>query len=330
MRRFKNEEPNPRYDPSPKVKKRTPMRPSVVFDEYTDDDPGPGQYFRAELHNSMGRQYLSNSQSAPAVRFSTTGRDAWSRVLISKSHSEVGAKGKEGAPPGSYNLSETTLGSRTSEFSKYKSNRPDPGKELPGVKEHPGAIYNVTNDYVDGAVSNSQRGGLARNIVFGTSKRFEMPGNAPTLGPGEYGVPTGPSYVVPKTRDTTFGAPLSTYSKALIHPNTAKVGEEVLKGRESSGPGALRKTDLNEMGYRFQTAKRFPRTHAEKQQLLREPGPGEYRSEIVKQAIRTEPSYLSDLPNPISPAFGSPSRRPRINPKALLQDSSDMNRQLMT
>lgn len=197
------------------------------------------------------------------------------------------------------------------------------------MKEHPGAIYNVTNDYVDGAVSNSQRGGLARNIVFGTSQRFAMPGNRVTLGPGEYGVPSGPSYVVPKTRDTTFGAPLSVYKAALVHPNSAKVGEEVLKGRESSGPGTLRKTDLDPKGYRFQKAQRFPRTHAEKQQMLGEPGPGEYRSESVKQAIRTEPSYLSDLPNPIAPAFGAPPRRPRINPKALLQQSSDMNRQIM-
>merc|ERR1719281_1192838 len=114
MRRFKNEEPNPKYDPSPKVKWR-PMGPSVqrMFENYTDDNPGPGAYFREELHNSMGRQFLSQSQSAPAVRFSTTGRDAWSRVLISKSHSEVGAKGKEGAPPGSYNVCEP-LGTKTS------------------------------------------------------------------------------------------------------------------------------------------------------------------------------------------------------------------------
>jgi len=301
-----------------------------MLENYEDDDPGPGAYFNADLHNSMGRQYVSQSASAPSMKFSTTGRDQWSRVLISHLHSEQGAKGKCGAPPGSYNVF-SKLGEKTSEFSKYKAPRPDPGKELPGVREHAGPIYNVTMDYVDGGISNAQVGNnLSRNIVFGTSQRYATNKTGTgRLGPGEYGVPTGPSYAVPKTRDTTFGAPLSTFKKALIHPNTAKVGEEVLKGRESSGPGSLRESDLDPKGCRFERAQRFPRTHAEKQQMLKEPGPGEYRSERVKTAIRTEPSYLSDLPNPIAPLFGAPARRPRINPKALLQQNSNMTAQLM-
>lgn len=276
----------------------------------------------------MGKQSLSHCATAPSMKFSSTGRDQWSRVLITKGHSDM-FRGKHGADPGTYNVANSTLQQRTTEFGMYKSERPDPGKHLPGVKAHHGpAKYDLEDEHGRIRV-REHRKGLARNIVFGTANRFRTPaGGSGSLGPGEYGVPACPTNELPRVRDTTFGAPFKVYDSVLIHPNSAKVGEEVLKGREGPGPGEARETILNKKAYRFLKAQRFPKTQAERRAQLDEPCPGTYKPEQVKHAIRTEPSVLSDLPNSTVPAFGQPPRKARFNAKALLNQSSDLNAQI--
>lgn len=282
-------------------------------------EPGPGHYFGpgSQGFSALGEQRMAKAPSAPELSFPRTGWDEWSKVLISKGHSNSPAflgktsTGHEYSPPDTLNTKSMKMGT---------SQRPDLGVSL-GIDPHgsPGPAYNLRD--VPGLALGE--GGALGNGSFepkpskgrlnksqGLAPRFDKVRGG-SIGPGHY--PRKDTALNTAT-GRSIGAGRSAWEK-VITPGWECEG----RCRASPGPGPPLWRDIKHDGSRsfsMGMAERFPRSTYESCS----PGPAAY-SQNERGVGKPGKQHLSDTRTPGQVSFGKEPKKPRF--RMLLAQKTD-------
>jgi len=294
---------------------REPSRGSILELNdvpYFAGEPGPGHYLGPDspCYSSLGTQKLSQSCSSPNIQFSRTAWDSWSKVLISKGHSNSSASLGKVSTGHEYTLS----GSLSGKSVKIGTGlRPDLSKSL-GMDPHgsPGPSYNLRD--VPG--QSLGEGGAAgergfeprpqagrRNKSQGLAERFDKV-KPSGVGPGQY---ARKDCAIGGGRSTSMSTGRSAYDK-VITPGWESLGQ----CRESPGPGPPIQNDIKQAGSlkgSIGKASRFPKSQYESCS----PGPAAYNQDS-RACGKVGKQHLSDTRTPAQMSFGNTPKKPRFRP----------------
>lgn len=272
------------------------------FADLEDAEPGPGAY---DGPSSIGLQANSLKSTAPAYALTDRNAEAWAKVVISKGHHKA-MLSRDTPGAGSYQP-ERPRSQASVRFGVAKRS------EAPGMKpagfESPGPVY----DCRGGPMDCTAEGRFAARPKIGKDRRFttdEQILSHTSLGPGQY--ESGTAFDGLRL-SKTFGCSHRAYDN-VITPGF----ERFLVGKLSPGPGPYRE-DFARSSKAFAVPK--AERLADKRRQLRTPGPGSY-DDHEKTEIARLSTMDSQKKTPKSCAFGKPSRKARLDFRALNKFSS--------
>ncbi|KAF4659343.1 hypothetical protein FOZ61_004819 [Perkinsus olseni] len=268
-----------------------------------DDEPGPGEY--GPLPGSgVGQQQLSQHANPPTARVFGRNTRSWSQMWISKHHlGELVGKDTPGA--GTYEPS-TTSESVNGKKNSVRFGGARRRTELGYPNDSPGPAYDVRG-CIAAKVCNT--GSALRRAERYVLDELERAMRANNVGPGDYDILT-PGSKLDESFGRSFGVSHRAYDK------TCSPGfEKELIGRTSPGPGFMTIDFAKDAKLHSFARSLRPPLHGGGTRVSA-PGPGTYG---VQEAINMGrlACFESSRRNPPTISFGKPSRKPRIDFKAL-------------